>query len=103
MANGLRKQYTAEEWRQIIEAQRGSGQSQEAFCDTHGLGKSTFQAWKRRLYGAGKSLATPVAPPSFTPLFTPLTPQTPAASVGNGWTVELDLGGGLCLRLRQGA
>ena len=103
--------YTAEEWRQILEAQRGSGQRQIAFCDAHGLGDSTFQAWKRRLHGVSRSSVsapTAMTQPSskaFGPLFTPLTqPVSGSASPvpdAAGWTAELDLGDGVHLRLRR--
>lgn len=111
MADGRRIRYTAAAWRQFIEAQRISGQSQVAFCDARGLGKSTFQTWKRRLYGASQSpeTAAMASVPSLAcdPLFTPLTRPVPdlvsPAPTAAGWIVELDLGDGLCLRLRRGA
>lgn len=109
MAGRRRIRYMAEEWRQILETQRGSGQSQVAFCAAHGLGKSTFQAWQRRLHGVDPSRAqaaraqTPST--AFGSLFTPLTqPVSSSASPtpdAAGWTVELDLGDGMYLRLRR--
>lgn len=99
---------TREAWEQLIAEQRGSGESQDAFCTARGLCKSTLQAWKRRLRG-GQGTAVRVArEPRPTPgvLFTPLlrsgTDRVSAGTSTAGWTVELELGGGLCLRLRQG-
>jgi len=78
------------EWQRLIEAQRTSGLGQQAFCDQRELSLSTFQNWKRRL-----SIA-------------PTLPELPAAwvelparlDVPGGWQIELDLGGGVTLRLR---
>lgn len=98
---------TREEWQQLIEAQRSSGQSQDTFCAARGLCKSTLQAWKRRLYGRRGTALQPAEGSAPAALFTPLVrsrrgAEAPAANPP-GWTVELELGGGLCLRLRQGA
>ncbi len=54
-ADEQRAAHTPEAWRQLIVEQRGSGQSQDAFCEAHGLAKSTFQAWKLHLYGRAGS------------------------------------------------
>lgn len=102
--------HTPEEWRQLVDEQRGSGQSQDAFCTTHGLAKSTFQSWKRRVYGrapARAAVAKATRPSRalgalFTPLTRPAENRVSRAAHAAGWTVELELGGGLCLRLRQG-
>lgn len=110
MADEQRAAHTPEEWRQLVDEQRGSGQSQDAFCAEHGLAKSTLQSWKRRFYGrapAHAAVAKAMQPsramgaPLFAPLMGPAARQASAATHGMGWTVELELGGGLCLRLRQ--
>lgn len=110
MADEERAAHTPEEWRQLVDEQRGSGQSQDAFCAAHGLAKSTLQSWKRRFYGRAHAAAAKVTQPSralgaplFAPLLGPAARQASAAANGTDWTVELELGGGLCLRLRQGA
>lgn len=90
-----RQKHSPEQWRQLIEAQAAGGASQIAFCAEHGLSKSSFQHWKRRLTATGTPASTP------STLFAPL-PGAPADS-DSGWTIELDLGDGVCLRLRRGA
>lgn len=108
MAGERRIGHSADEWRQLIEEQRGNGQSQDAFCAARGLSKSTLQAWKRRLYGSSGTAApattAPVRSRALSALFTPLPrPVAGPAPSASGWTIELDLGDGLCLRLRRGA
>lgn len=96
MSNSPRRKHTPEQWQQLIDAQAASGQSQVAFCAEHGLSKSSFQHWKRRLKaGETRAVATPSA------LFAPLAGA--ASDPDNGWTIELDLGDGVCLRLRRSA
>lgn len=103
MSRGTRR--SAHEWRGLIEAQRQSGQTIDAFCAMHGIGKSTLGKWKRRLAGS-PAVSAPTR--SVAPLFAPLS-ATPVAAPpavrprAGRWTVELDLGDGVCLRLRAGA
>ncbi|MGH8428732.1 MAG: IS66 family insertion sequence element accessory protein TnpA [Gammaproteobacteria bacterium] len=112
MADAQHVAHTPEEWRQVVDEQRGSGQSQDAFCAAHGLAKSTFQLWKRRFYGrapshaAGAKVTRPshaLGAPLFAPLMRPVASQAFPATNAAGWTMELELGDGLCLRLRQGS
>lgn len=98
-----RGRHSADEWRQLIKGQRESGQTVAAFCAVRGVGESTFGKWKRRLARSAtrQTITTQSAPgPVFTPLPVPKTlREEPAAD----WTVELDLGHGVYLRLRQGS
>jgi hypothetical protein len=60
-------------WQAQIEAHRGSGLSQVAFCARHGLRKGTFSFWKWKLTrdaGAGLGHAATRAgmPPAFVPI-----------------------------------
>ncbi|MGB7755496.1 MAG: transposase [Salinisphaera sp.] len=93
MADPVRRRRSPEQWQRLIDQQADSGQSQAAFCAAHGLSQTTFQHWKRRL----KSSASPVEA-----LFTPLTDTSVPNEPDSGWTIELDLGDGVCLRLRRG-
>jgi hypothetical protein len=79
---------SAEQWRQLIHEQAASGLTQSAFCALHDIGVGGFQYWKRRL-------AVPVASDPW------LAVGLPAERVSSTWEIELDLGDGICLRLRR--
>ena len=87
----------AQQWQALIEEQGRSGLSQRVFCAGRGLSLTTFQSWKRRLRRAPSA---PALESEFTPLGSiALSPDGEGAE--SGWDVELDLGGGVCLRLRR--
>ena len=79
-----------EEWQRLIEAQSASEPTQAAFCTANGLSLASFRHWKRRL---ASEQPTPTGP--WVDLG---TLDRPAAT---GWELELDLGSGVCLRLRR--
>lgn len=95
--------YPAEQWQAWIDEQSRSGQSQQVFCEQKGLSKSSFQHWKRRLASGtsvtSPSSATATASPLFAPVSMPATDETDDQT--RGWEIELDLGGGVCLRFRR--
>ena len=76
------------EWQRLIDEQSGSGQTQAAFCAANGISVASLQNWKRRL-------ASEASPEPWLELGT-LTERGASA-----WDVELDLGDGVCLRLRR--
>jgi len=78
------------DWQQLIDEQARSDLSQSAFCATHALSLTSFRHWKQRLAAA----------PSPSPNWLDLGPlhERPAAV---GWDIALELGDGLCLRLRR--
>ena len=78
------------EWQQLIDEQARSGLSQTAFCAARAVSTTSFQHWKRQL-------AATLAPPS--PTWLDLGPLR--ESVATGWDLELELGAGVCLRLRR--
>jgi hypothetical protein len=73
----------------LIEKQAASGQTQAVFCAEHGISVASLQNWKRRLL-------VPAATPA--PRF---ELGTLADAQSTGWDIELDLGEGICLRLRR--
>lgn len=77
-----------EEWQRLINEQSVSGLTQAAFCQANALSRASFQNWKRRLVAEA-----PAEP--WVEL------GTLDQSASTGWDVELDLGAGLCLRLRR--
>ncbi len=85
------------QWQQLIELQQASGQSQKSFCQQEKLSVTTFSYWKKKLRQGleptDPSLEIP-SPDAWVELPTEL-PLT------NVWHIELDLGNGVCLRLKQ--
>jgi len=84
------------EWRRLIDEQRASGESQSTFCRQRGLSVSTFQHWKRRLAEEAEQQGEGDADWLALPM-----DLAAGATTGGGWDIELDLGDGLCLRLRR--
>lgn len=88
-----RPRRSRDEWQRLVAKQAASGQTQVIFCADHGISVASLQNWKRRL-------AVPAATPTPTP-----TPWfelgTLADAKSTTWDIELELGDGLCLRLRR--
>jgi hypothetical protein len=83
---------SADQWAGFLSDQRASGLSQVEFCKREGIALSTFARWRQQLAGADESTAR----------------EEPWIELGDlpgtraGWDIELDLGDGICLRLRRG-
>jgi hypothetical protein len=80
-------------WQRIITEQQASGLSQRAFCQAQGIGLSTLQRWRQALKHSGARAPARVAAP-----FIALEREAVAPS---NWALELELGGGVTLRLRR--
>jgi hypothetical protein len=87
--SGKRPRRSRDEWQRLIEKQAASGQTQAVFCAEHGISVASLQNWKRRL------AAPDEAPAPWFEL------GTLADAKSTGWDIELDLGDGICLRLRR--
>ncbi len=97
MSKSTRIRRTPDQWRELIAEQAASAMSQEAFCKHKRLALSTFANWKRRL-GLMSADLKPCAPdPSAW-----IDLSSLGVNSSGGWTIELDLGDGVCLRLRRG-
>lgn len=46
---GLVQSMWEQQWRERVEAWRGSGLTQRAFCQAHGVSPSSFSHWKHKL------------------------------------------------------
>jgi hypothetical protein len=77
-----------DEWQRLIDEQADGDLTQTAFCATRGISIGSFQNWKRRL--AAEMPSEPW-----------LELGTLAERGASGWDIELDLGDGVCLRLRR--
>lgn len=78
-----------DEWQRLIDEQAESGQTQSAFCAARGISVGSLQNWKRRL------AAPDVAPEPWLEL------GTLAEARSATWDIELELGDGVCVRLRR--
>lgn len=85
-----RKRRSREEWQQLIDTQPASGLTQAAFCAANGVSLASFQNWKRRL-----AAEQPVPSEAWVDL------GALDHAEHTGWDIELDLGSGVCLRLRR--
>ena len=106
-------QFTAAERHALVLQQHQSGLSAAAFCREHELVYQTFVGWRRRLAGGGDLDAAVASPPpvpsrsAALPDFIEIAASEPTGTrttTGTDlpWLVELDLGGGMTLRVRQG-
>lgn len=84
-----RRYHNESTWRQLIAEWSDSGLGQQAFCNQHGVGYSTFCKWKKRILSSGDR--------SGPELIEIKLPAEPVAA----WDVELELGEGVILRVRR--
>jgi len=97
LTRGARVRRSEDEWRALFARFERAGQTIEQFCTEQGLGLSTFSRWRQRLRGEDR--AEPRG--SSEPLFVELSTAEVAKTDAPGWDVELQLGAGVCLRLRK--
>jgi hypothetical protein len=85
-------------WRRHLGRQAGSGLTVRDYCCQHGLRESSFYSW-RRVIGERDRRVEPVAPatPAFLPIAVVDSPTPPDVP-----TLEIQLGHGRCVRVRNG-
>ena len=87
-------------WRELLQRQAPSGLSQAAFCVAEGLSVSSLQNWKRKFVREGRFSEAPPTPAA--PWFAELAvPEPGSESVPPTWQIELELGGGVVLRIHR--
>ncbi len=98
----MNKRRSKSEWQELIDEQAASGLSQKAFCGQRGIPLATFGYWRRKLQAESSSRLTGGAGMDTASLADWIELSTQGLVSDGGWQVELELGNGLCLRLRQG-
>lgn len=89
-----------EQWQQIIDQQTGSGLSQKQFCQSRHISLTTFSNWKRKLRnGFASKPAEAESTDDQNWVAIPTEPPEPASSLA--WHMELELPGGVILRMRR--
>jgi hypothetical protein len=92
MKQSTRTHRSESDWQTLIQQQSVSGSSVRAFCKQHQIGDQSFYHWRKRL--ATLSVKTPTIDLID---ITSLVDASPSAR----WHIELDLGDGIKLNLRQ--
>lgn len=90
---------SSEQWRHIINEQLESGLSQKNFCLSRDISITTFTHWKRKLREDFQSPHDPDNNVHHDWIEIPSAIQQPAPTTD--WHLELELPGGVILRMRQ--
>ena len=85
------------EWRELFSRFEHGGQTREQFCAHEGLAVSTFSRWRQRMRALGHADAKL----SSEAVFVEFSGADAPHAVASPWDVELQLGAGVFLRLRQ--
>ena len=101
-----KQRLSRQRWRELVDEQRASGLSVDAFCKRRGLATSTFFNWRRRFKSEPTSaVAQASADATFVELEAPpASPITKADASTPSTTspIELVLSNGLVVRVRHG-
>lgn len=81
-----------DQWRRLLEELEASGLDRKTFCQRKGLRMESLRRAQHRL-------ARRAAP--LTPFVELMPPERPTSAVSRDWDVELELGGGVVLRLAR--
>ena len=82
---------TASEWEKLISRYEHTGQTRKEFCLSQGVSLSTFDLWRRKLRGRTTEQSES--------MFVEVSEVEPIGA--SSWDVELELGGGVALRVRS--
>ena len=86
-----RRRRTANEWEKLISCFEQGVQTRRDFCLSQGVSLSTFDLWRRKLRGKTAQ--------SDESMFVEVSQAEPTEVTS--WDVELELGGGVILRVRS--
>jgi transposase-like protein len=95
MARQCKPRRSRSEWQQIVADQQQSGLSIKAYCDQNEITESSFHLWKKKLSDHPITESDDTNHNNWLSLDIPAT--TPDVKP---WDIELDLPGGVTLRMR---
>ncbi len=90
MTRSIRR--SPEQWQELVDQWRDSGQSAARFCEVRSIGYASFCSWRKRLTDGQARPTDPEAQ------FIDLGALT-SAHAERGWNIVLSLGNGVELRL----
>ena len=76
------------QWIEIFRGFESSGLSEREFCRREGLALSSFQRWRRRLGSVASAE------------FVEFVPTVQSSTASSGWSVDVSLPNGVCLRFQ---
>ena len=88
----MSKRQTAEFWKEHLDGWRQSGQTQVAYCASHGLGIKSFARWKRKEKNAAQTVKLPLTLVPVS-LGIPATDSVVRLRSPGGWRIEMSAGG----------
>ena len=88
MTKQIATRRTVEQWQSLVDLQAGSGQSARLFCEAQGVAYASFCNWRRRLREVETSPLIDIG-------------ALLAQQSDRAWFIELDLGEGIKLTLKQ--
>lgn len=91
--NGRRRRHSAAERRAVLQRLAASDQGVVAFCRSESISVETLRRWKE----AGSSVSAERAPRTTAP-----SGFLDLGALGGAISLEVDLGGGVMLRVRRG-
>ena len=91
---------TKQQWRTIFSDQEKSSLSTAQYCKKHSLVLSTFYSWQKKICDLPLTQSTN---DFIEVLVAHFDVQNTFQASTSHWDVELDLGNGVCLRIRQPA
>lgn len=98
-----RRRLSPAQWQALFERFEAGNENVTAFCRRHGVSKSSFHRWRRKLAEPPPStppIEAEIDEPAFIEVGSLADGQ--AGPVAAAWDVELALGDGIVLRLRRG-
>jgi len=107
MKSTRRPRRSATQWQRLVSQQATSGLTALAFCERHDLSYASFIQWRRRLRQSELSAEAEPTAAVQEPLavqsmpFIELTAPSKLCGGADRWLIELDLGGGIQLRIAQ--
>ena len=105
MSKRVKRRRSREQWALILQRYSTSGLDTRTFCAREGIGYASFCTWRRKLgQPATENEPVPAGSSSSAMPFIDLGALTPPGAMSSlmPFTVELELGGHVVLRLRRG-
>jgi len=89
---GRRRRHSVAERRAVLDRLASSDERVSAFCRSESISAATLRRWKSELHPIPAPARCPTVPSGFLDL----------GALGGAITIEVDLGGGVVLRVRRG-